>query len=150
MYSLENKVIVVTGATGILGGSFIKAIAAQGGKVVLIGQNQEVGKQREQEIIEGGGIATFVAANVLDEADLIRAREIIVAQYGRIDGLVNAAGGNIPEGVLQPTADIFNMNIEGMKNALVLNIWGTVIPTQIFGQVMVQKCQALQVFGLLY
>jgi len=139
MYSLENKVIVVTGATGILGGSFIKAIAENGGKVVLIGQNKEVGTQREKEINDAGGIATFVAANVLDEADLIIARDIIVEKYGRIDGLVNAAGGNIPEGVLPPTGDIFNMNIEGMKNALVLNIWGTVIPTQIFGQVMVQN-----------
>ena len=56
-----------------------------------------------------------------------------------IDGLVNAAGGNVPEGVLQNDADVFNLNIEGMKNALVLNVWGTVIPTQIFGTVMAKN-----------
>jgi NAD(P)-dependent dehydrogenase (short-subunit alcohol dehydrogenase family) len=133
MFSLKNKVIVVTGGTGVLGSSFVKAILNQGGKIVLLGIDKELGEQRAAEINNSGGTAIGIYANVLDEAQLIAAKEQIIATYGRIDGLVNAAGGNVPEGVLPPTKDVFDLNIEGMKKAMVLNLWGTVIPVQVFG-----------------
>ena len=139
LFSLKNKVIVVTGGTGILGGAFVKGIANAGGAVVILGRNSTVGNERAEEINASGGDAIFIAVDVLEEADLLKAKEIILEKYGKIDGLVNAAGGNIPEAVVQPDADIFNMNIDGMKRAMVLNLWGTIIPTQIFGSVMAQK-----------
>ena len=139
IFSLKNKVIVVTGGTGILGGAFVKGIANAGGAVVILGRNSAVGNERADEINASGGDAIFIAVDVLEEADLLKAKEIILEKYGKIDGLVNAAGGNIPEAVVQPDADIFNMNIDGMKRAMVLNLWGTIIPTQIFGSVMAQK-----------
>jgi len=139
LFSLENKVIIVTGGTGVLGGSFVKGIADAGGIPVILGRNAAVAKQREDEINAGGGKAFSVVADVLEEADLIKARDLILEKYGAIDGLVNGAGGNIPEGVLQPEADIFSMNIDGMKKAMVLNVWGTIIPTQIFGAVMAKN-----------
>lgn len=139
LFSIENKVIIVTGGTGVLGGSFVKGIADAGGIPVILGRNATVAKQREDEINAGGGKAFSVVADVLEEADLIKARDIILEKYGAIDGLVNGAGGNIPEGVLQPDADIFSMNIDGMKKAMVLNVWGTIIPTQIFGAVMAKN-----------
>ena len=139
LFSLKNKVIVVTGGTGILGGAFVKGIANAGGSVVILGRNSTVGNERAEEINASGGDAIFIAVDVLEEADLLKAREIIIEKYGKIDGLVNAAGGNIPEAVVQPDADIFNMNIDGMKRAMVLNLWGTIIPTQIFGSVMAKN-----------
>ena len=132
-FSLNGKVIIVSGGTGILGGAFVKAIAAAGAKVVIIGRNEKVGDARAAEINSSGGTAIFIATDVLLEAQLISAREKILAAYGRIDGLVNAAGGNIPEGVLPPDRDVFDLNIEGVKNAMGLNLWGTIIPVQIFG-----------------
>ena len=132
-FSLSGKVIIVSGGTGILGGAFVKAIAAAGAKVVIIGRNEKVGDARAAEINSSGGTAIFIATDVLLEAQLISAREKILAAYGRIDGLVNAAGGNIPEGVLPPDRDVFDLNIEGVKNAMGLNLWGTIIPVQIFG-----------------
>jgi NAD(P)-dependent dehydrogenase (short-subunit alcohol dehydrogenase family) len=132
-FSLSGKVIIVSGGTGILGGAFVKAIAAAGAKVVIIGRNEKVGDARAAEINSSGGTAIFIATDVLLEAQLISAREKIIATYGRIDGLVNAAGGNIPEGVLPPDRDVFDLNIEGVKNAMGLNLWGTIIPVQIFG-----------------
>jgi NAD(P)-dependent dehydrogenase (short-subunit alcohol dehydrogenase family) len=132
-FSLNGKVIIVSGGTGILGGAFVKAIAAAGAKVVIIGRNEKVGDARSAEINSSGGTAIFIATDVLLEAQLISAREKILAAYGRIDGLVNAAGGNIPEGVLPPDRDVFDLNIEGVKNAMGLNLWGTIIPVQIFG-----------------
>ena len=133
LFSLKEKVIIVSGGTGILGGAFVKAIAAAGAKLVIIGRNEKVGDARAAEINNSGGIAIFIATDVLVEAQLINAREKIIASFGRIDGLVNAAGGNIPEGVLPPDKDVFDLNIEGVKNAMGLNLWGTIIPVQIFG-----------------
>ena len=122
-----------------MGGSFVKGIADAGGTAVILGRNAETGKQRADEINASGGKAFSVVADVLEENALIKARDIILEKYGTIDGLVNGAGGNMPEGVLQPDADIFSMNIDGMKKAMVLNIWGTIIPTQVFGTVMAKN-----------
>jgi NAD(P)-dependent dehydrogenase (short-subunit alcohol dehydrogenase family) len=76
---------------------------------------------------------------VLKEAELITAREKVLATFGRIDGLVNAAGGNVPDGVVQPGADVFSLNMEGMRQAMELNLWGSVIPVQVFGKAMANQ-----------
>jgi NAD(P)-dependent dehydrogenase (short-subunit alcohol dehydrogenase family) len=133
MFSLKDKVIVVTGGTGILGGDFVKAIAAQGGQVAILGQNQVKGEERAEAIRAAGGKAIFVQANVLKEEELLNARKQVLEAFGKIDGLVNAAGGNMPEGLLMPDKDVFEMNLEGMRKAMDLNLWGTIIPTQVFG-----------------
>ena len=139
MFSLKDKVIVVTGGTGILGGAFVKAIASAGGIAVIVGRNETVGKQRADEINAAGGKALSVVANVLKEEELIAARDLIIEKYGTINGLVNGAGGNMPEGILQPEADIFSLNMEGMKKAMELNLWGTLLPTQVFGAIMAKN-----------
>ena len=139
LFSLKDKVIVVTGGTGVLGKSFVKGIAAAGGTVVIIGRDINKANTIADEINKNGGNAMPISADVLNETQMLEAREKILTSFGKIDGLVNAAGGNVPEGVLQNGADIFDLNIEGMKNALVLNVWGTVIPTQIFGSVMAKN-----------
>jgi NAD(P)-dependent dehydrogenase (short-subunit alcohol dehydrogenase family) len=133
MFSLKNKVIIVTGGTGVLGTGFVNAISAAGASVVILGIDELICSQKEKEINANGGSAFAVIANVLEEDQLIAAKDKIIEKYGRIDGLVNAAGGNVPEGVLAPDKDIFDLNIDGMKKAMVLNLWGTIIPVQVFG-----------------
>jgi NAD(P)-dependent dehydrogenase (short-subunit alcohol dehydrogenase family) len=123
----------VTGATGVLGGSFVEAISKQGATVVLIGQNETVGEERAAFIRGQGGEAVFLKANVLVEAELEAAKNKAVETYGTIHGLVNGAGGNLPEGVLSPDQDVFTMNMEGMKKTMELNVWGTLLPVQVFG-----------------
>lgn len=139
LFSLKDKVIVITGGTGILGGSFVKGIADAGGTVVILGRNEKVANERAEQVNASGGRASGITADVLNEESLQKAREIILEKYGSIDGLVNAAGGNMPEGVLQPDADIFSMNLEGMRKAMDLNLWGTILPTQVFGAAMARK-----------
>lgn len=136
MFSLEGKVIVVTGGTGILGTSFVNAIIKAGGKVAILNTNELKGEMAVAAIKEKGGEAIAIAGSVLDEDKMKAARDIILEKYGKIDGLVNAAGGNVPEGVLKPENDVFDMNIEGMKKALDLNLWGTLVPVQVFGPVI--------------
>ena len=133
LFTLKNKVIVVTGATGVLGGSFVEAISKQGATVVLIGQNEVLGEERAALIRSQGGEALFLKANVLLEAELEAAKNKAVEKYGIIHGLVNGAGGNLPEGVLSPDQDVFTMNMEGMKKTMDLNVWGTLLPVQVFG-----------------
>ncbi|MEY3323135.1 MAG: hypothetical protein RLZZ417_2718 [Bacteroidota bacterium] len=138
-FSLKGKVIVVTGGYGILGKSFCEAIALAGGEVVILGRDENKGLAAVKHIENLGGIAFFAQADVMDENSLEQAKESVLKRFGKINGLVNAAGGNVPEAVLQPEADIFSLNMNGMKKALDLNIWGTLLPTQIFGAAFIEQ-----------
>jgi len=138
-FSLKDKVIVVTGGTGILGNAFVAAIVEAGGTVGILGRKEEVANERAAAIKAKGGKAIALVADVMNEQQLQTAKEKILKEFGRIDGLVNAAGGNMPEGVLQPNENIFSMNIEGMKKVMDINLWGTVIPTQVFGEAIAKS-----------
>ncbi|WP_346345133.1 SDR family oxidoreductase [Mucilaginibacter sp. dw_454] len=137
-FSLKDKVIVVTGGTGILGKAFVEGIATAGGTVGILGRNEQVAEERAAAINANGGKAIALIADALDEDALVAAKDRVIAAYGRIDGLVNAAGGNMPEGVILPDQDIFKMNLAGMRKVTELNLWGTIVPTQIFGEAIVQ------------
>lgn len=133
-FSLEGKVIVVTGGTGVLGGAFVDAIEEAGGIPCILGRKADMARSRAEAIEKRGGKALAVVADVLDEGSLLSAKQQIENKFGRIDGLVNGAGGNMPEGVLQPEEDIFKMNLAGMKKVMDVNLWGTILPTQVFGE----------------
>lgn len=135
-FSLKDKNIIITGGTGVLGGSFALAIAAAGAKVGILGRNKEKAAARVKEIQENGGEALELIADVLDEDQVHRAKDEVVKQWGKIDGLINAAGGNVPESVVSPDQDLFSVKIADIKKAVDLNLYGTVIPTQIFGEEM--------------
>jgi NAD(P)-dependent dehydrogenase (short-subunit alcohol dehydrogenase family) len=134
IYSLKDKVIVVTGGTGILGNSFVNGIVDAGGTVGILGRNKAIADEMADAINKNGGKAIALIADVLNEKELNAANEQILDKFGRVDGLVNGAGGNMPQGVLQPDEDIFKMNLDGMKQVMDLNLWGTLLPTQVFGE----------------
>ena len=138
MFSVDKKVIIITGATGVLGGAFLHSLNDAGAKLVLIGRNKEVAEQRAAQLNNSGGDAIAVIADVLDMAQLHSGLEMILDRFGRIDGLINAAGGNIKEAVLEPTDDIFSLNIDALKKVFDLNLFGSVIPTQLFGKEMIK------------
>ncbi|HEY4325547.1 MAG TPA: SDR family oxidoreductase [Mucilaginibacter sp.] len=133
-FSLNGKVIIVTGGTGILGNSFVNGIVEAGGTVGILGRNKDMAEERANAINSKGGKAIALVADVLNADDLTNAKNKVLDTFGRIDGLVNGAGGNMPQGVLQPEEDIFSMNLEGMKKVMEVNLWGTLYPTQIFGE----------------
>jgi NAD(P)-dependent dehydrogenase (short-subunit alcohol dehydrogenase family) len=137
-FSLKDKVIIVTGGTGILGKSFVNGIVGAGGTVGILGRNEAVATERADEINASGGKAIALVANVLNTDELITAKNKTLEAFGKIDGLVNGAGGNMPQGVLMPDQDIFKMNLEGMKQVMDLNLWGTLYPTQVFGEAIAQ------------
>src|ERR1700712_4214741 len=114
-FDLDQKVIVVTGATGILGEAFVNSLSEAGARVVILGRNEAVGKERMNSIKEKGNEALFIKTDVLSKEDLLAARDRILDEWGVINGLVNAAGGNIPEAVIGPDADIFEIDIDALK-----------------------------------
>lgn len=132
-FSLEGRVVVVTGGTGVLGKSFVDGIAEAGGTVGILGRNRKIAEERASKINLNGGRAIALCADVMNKNDLNNAKKIMLDTYGKIDGLVNAAGGNMPEGIVEYDQDIFNMNLNGLKKVMDLNLWGTILPTQIFG-----------------
>jgi NAD(P)-dependent dehydrogenase (short-subunit alcohol dehydrogenase family) len=134
IFTLSNKVIVVTGGTGVLGVSFVKAIAQAGGIPIILGRKKEVAEQRALEITKTGKEALAIVADVLNEESLIAARDLILKKYGKIDGLVNAAGGNMPGAVVEPSASVFDLDMDSLTKVMNLNLFGTILPTQIFGK----------------
>ena len=138
-FSLKDKVIVVTGGTGILGNAFVNAIVEAGGAVGILGRKENVAQERADAINKNGGRAIALVADVMDEQQLAEAKDKLLQAFGKVDGLVNAAGGNMPDGVLQPEEDIFSMKIDGMKKVMDINLWGTVIPTQVFGEAIAKS-----------
>lgn len=138
-FSLKDKVVIVTGGTGVLGDAFITGLAEAGATIGILGRNKAVAEERAAAVNAKGGKAIALIADVLKTDELIAARELLLATYGKIDGLVNGAGGNMPAGVVQPDDDIFKMNLDGLRQVLDLNLWGTIIPTQVFGEAMVKN-----------
>ena len=114
LFSLQDKTIVITGATGVLGESFVSGVAEMGANVVLMGRNEKIGNERADALQKAGTDALFVKADVLDKNQLLSAKEQVLKKWKRIDGLVNAAGGNVPEAVIAPDKDIFDIDIEGL------------------------------------
>lgn len=133
-FLLRDKVIIVTGGTGILGEAFVHGIAKAGGAVGILGRNESIANERVATIVSQGGKAVSLIADVTNEQDLLFAREKVLQAYGKIDGLVNAAGGNIPGAVIQSGQDIFQLNIPALQQVMNINLFGTVLPTQVFGE----------------
>ena len=134
---LEGKVIIVTGGTGAFGYSFNHALASEGATVIIIGRNEAKARSRAEEIKKAGGNAQSFVADVLKEEQLASVRDAVINHYGKIDGIVNAAGGNLPGGVVQPEQDVFNLDFNGIRDVIDLNLYGTLLPTQVFGKAMV-------------
>lgn len=139
LFSLTGKVAVVTGGTGVLGGAMARGLAAAGAAVGILGRRTEVAEQKANELIKAGYQAMALTADVLDKAALLAARETIMAQHGRIDILINAAGGNLSGATVFGDLTFFNMSQNAFENVLALNLTGTLLPSQVFGEVMAEQ-----------
>lgn len=136
MFSIKGKVAVITGAGGVLGGSIAQSFVKEGAKVVAMDIRQDQLDSRVAELKAMGGDVMGVAGSVLDIESLEKASAEIVDKWGRIDILLNIAGGNIPGATLTPDQTFFDMKISDWEKVTQLNINGTVYPCQVFGKVM--------------
>ena len=133
LFDISKQVIVITGGTGGLGASMAKHLLQADAKVIILGVRPENLQQKVEELSEFGHVAGFVC-NVLDKEQIIEVKNKILAQFGRIDVLINAAGGNTSGAVVPDDLSVFDIAPELHQEALSLNLDGTILPSLIFGQ----------------
>ena len=139
LFSLTDKTIVITGGTGVLGQTMVKGLAAAGASVAILGRRKEVAEALAKEVRSLGGQAIAVKADVLDREALTKARETILQEFGSIQILVNAAGGNMPGAIVPPDKTFFDLNLDNFQEVVNLNLMGTVLPTQVFSDDMAKR-----------
>jgi len=139
LFSIREKVIVITGGTGVLGSCIAKFLAAQGALIVVLGRRSDTGNEIVSKIREEDGEAIFLKTDVLNSENLQENLQDILLEYGRVDGLINAAGGNLPGATIAPEATFFDLQPEAFKTVLDLNLTGTLLPTQVFLKPMVKQ-----------
>ena len=117
LFSVEGKVVVMTGACGVLGESIVKYFASQGAKVVMLDldRTEQAANKIVADIKADGGEACFFATDVLNKAVLEKNYADIMAKHGRIDVLLNAAGGNMPAATVTPDKTIFVLDTHAVK-----------------------------------
>ena len=139
LFDIKGNVTVITGGTGVLGRAIAKYLALNGAKVVILGRKEDVGNKIAADICAEGGECEFMKTDVLNVEVVRKNCEDILAKYGRVDTLLNAAGGNMPGATIPPDKTIFDLQPDQFQTVLDLNLTGTVIPTQIFLEPMVKQ-----------
>lgn len=139
LFDIKGQVVVITGGTGVLGKAIAIHLAEEGAKVVILGRKAEVGNALVNEIKQKGGEAMFLTTDVMNRNALEQNLTDILAAYGRVDALLNAAGGNMPGATIAPTGTFFDLKVEEFQKVLELNLLGTVLPTQVFLKPMVNQ-----------
>ena len=140
-FSLAGKVAVVTGATGVLGSEMAHSLARSGASVGVLGRREEKANRVAGEIEVAGGEALALPADVLDTDQLEGARDVLIERWGKVDILVNAAGGNVPDATLSDGVSVFQLPEKALRQVMDLNFLGTVLPSQVFGAAMVEGAQ---------
>ena len=138
-FSLEGKVAVVTGGTGVLGGAMARGLAAAGAKVAILGRREAKAHEVADAIAAAGNNAMPLPADVLDEDSLRAARQKLLDNWGRVDILINAAGGNRPDATVFGDITFFNVPRIALEGVVGLNFTGTVLPIQAFGEPMAKQ-----------
>lgn len=139
LFSVKDYVVVITGGTGVLGQTIGKYLATQGAKICILGRREGEGQKIVQEITEAGGVAKFYKCDVMDKNVVEQNCADILADFGRVDTLLNAAGGNQKGATIAPDQTFFDLDPEQFQKVLNLNLTGTVIPTQVFLHPMVKQ-----------
>ncbi|HOM62314.1 MAG TPA: SDR family oxidoreductase [Dysgonamonadaceae bacterium] len=139
IFDIAGKIAVITGASGVLGGSIAESFVKSGVKVVVLGRTKSHVDKRVEELKQLSNDVLGITANVLDIHELENANQLILSKWGRIDILVNCAGGNIAGATLQPDQSVFDMDLELWNEVVNLNLNGAVYPSLIFGKSMAQQ-----------
>ncbi len=138
-FRLDGKVAVITGGTGVLGGAMARGLAGAGARVAILGRREAIANEVAGEIAAAGHDAIPLPADVLDEGSLRAARQILMDECGGVDVLINAAGGNRPDATVFGDLTFFNVPRSALEGVVGLNFTGTVLPIQIFGELMAEQ-----------
>jgi NAD(P)-dependent dehydrogenase (short-subunit alcohol dehydrogenase family) len=132
-FDLTGRTAVITGGSGVIGSVIAKELAMAGVKVAVVGRNMDALKTITDQITEAGGAAIFCAADVLDKDSLEEAKKYIQSQFGKLDILINGAGGNDIRATTGEALSFFDIEPENLKKVFDLNVTGAILTTQVFG-----------------
>ncbi len=138
-FNLKGKVALITGGAGVLGSNMAKVLAEQGVIVGIGGLTIEEAETAVNSIRSNGGESFAVKANVLNKEELEAAKDFIIEKYGKLDILINAAGGNMPGATIGPDQAIYDMQLAHLQKVLDLNIIGTMLPSQVFSEIFAKQ-----------
>lgn len=136
---LKDKVAIVTGGSGVIGGSMAESLCHAEMKVALTYRTGDAAIEKTEALNKSGMQALAIKVDVLDEESVKIAMEKVLKKWDRIDVLVNAAGGHVPGTVIPQDKSVFDVSLEGIKKVMDLNLFGTVIPTLIIGKEMANQ-----------
>ncbi|MBK8905807.1 MAG: SDR family oxidoreductase [Anaerolineaceae bacterium] len=138
-YDFTGKTAVITGGTGVLGGEIACALVGCGANVAVLDRNPNLPDELKTPLDAGPGQYMVAYADVLNRDLLAEAAQTIVAAYGRIDILINAAGGNHPQATTNPQQSFFDLPPEALRFVFDLNLIGTILPSQVYGRIMAEQ-----------
>ena len=139
LFDINGYVVAITGGTGVLGRTIAKYLALNGAKVIILGRKEDVGAEIVADIQKEGGECEFLKTDVMNQEVVQQNCDYIIGKYGRIDTLLNAAGGNMKGATITPEQTFFDLEAKQFQTVLDLNLTGTVIPTQVFLTPMVKQ-----------
>ena len=139
LFSVKDKVVVITGAAGILGTAMVRHFAEEGAKVVVLDRNEAAGNRLVDEVNAKGQTALYLYSDVLDKPTLESNYQAIMDRFGQIDVQINAAGGNMAGATIAPDKTIFDLDLEAVRKVVDLNLFGTILPTMVFARAMVER-----------
>ncbi len=137
LFNIKDKVVAITGSTGVLAGELARYLAKEGAKIVFMGRSQ-VKLDSAMKGLEDCDCLGCVA-DVLDRPALEKARADILQKYGKLDALINGAGGNMPGATIPPDKTFFDLDVSQWADVLKLNLQGTLLPTMVFGEIFKEQ-----------
>lgn len=147
MLNLEGKIALITGGAGVLGSNMAEVLAKQGVTTGIVGLTLEEAQTAVDRIESNGGKAFAVKGNVLNQEDLEAIRDFIKEKYGRLDILINAAGGNMPGATIGPDQAIYDLKLGDLQKVMDLNVIGTMLPSKVFSELFAsQKVELSSIF----
>lgn len=143
LFDLTGKVAVVTGGAGVLCAGLCRQLAARGAKIAVLDLNAAAAEALANEIVQSGGEAIGVVCNVLEKSSIETAAQAVLTKFGRVDILINGAGGNKPQATTNPKQSFFDLPADALRWVFDLNLMGTILPSQVFGKSMAEQKQGI-------
>jgi NAD(P)-dependent dehydrogenase (short-subunit alcohol dehydrogenase family) len=139
LFNLKGKVAVITGGGGVLASVIGGGLSKAGMSIVFLDINEQAAQEAAQRIIDEGGDAFGLKTNVLEKSALEETCRLVLDKYGKVDLLLNAAGGNMPGATISPEKTVFDLDVADFDKVTNLNFKGTVLPSLVFGEVMAKQ-----------
>jgi len=144
LYDFSDRTVVVTGGAGVLGSEIACALVGLNADVVLLDRDQKLAEkaiERFPKVVQGRAVRVY--GDVLDTETLVQAKETIQAEFGTVDILINAAGGNHPSATTKPDLSFFDLPLDALRHVCDLNLLGTILPCQVFGRGMADRSEGV-------